>query len=105
MYSEETTQTTPPLQSRPVKSILQFAIWIRISVSLKNISLESLKMRTCFENLVGISNLAIRYSIDDLPKETQRGRKPRFPLELLHLLGRGSAADIPAAWPTADLGE
>lgn len=60
-------------------------------------------MRTRFENSMSISNLAIRYSTHDLSKETQKGRKPHFPLELLHVLGRGTTADIPPAWPTADL--
>lgn len=53
---------------------------------------------------LSISNLAIRYSVHDLSKETWKGRKPHFPLQLPHLLGRGSATDIPTPWLTADLG-
>lgn len=51
---------------------------------LEKKSFECLKMATCFEN--SISNLALR-SIHDLSRETWRGKKPCFPLELLLLLG------------------
>lgn len=53
-------------------------------VILKKLPFECLKMATCFEN--SISDLALRYSIHDLSRETWRGKKPCFPLELLLLL-------------------
>lgn len=59
---------------------------------LKNLLFECLKTRTCFENSISSSNLAIRYDTHDPSRETWRGKMPCFPLELLHLL-KGEAKE------------
>lgn len=59
---------------------------------LKNLLFECLKTRTCFENSISSSNLAIRYDTHDPSRETWRGKMPCFPLKLLHLL-KGEAKE------------
>lgn len=67
----------------PHMSILLFAIWIRVRVGLKIVSVET-------ENL-----LWKLWALQIWPLGTWRGKSYCFPLELLHLIVRGSATTSP----------
>lgn len=72
-------------QKKTDQSILWVAKRIHV-LSWKTYHLNAWKQELVLETLVSISDLAIRYCIHDHSREIWRGKKPCFPLELLHLL-------------------